>query len=200
VAGRGADGGRCRGGESIQAPRPRRARVASGAVAVLAAAALAAYPAAQDLRFQWAALAFAALAVLLLTAGLVARSPSALGFGLAALGADYAVLFVAEGGALDRFTPAYAAGFMLVAELAFWSIERRVPAWSEPAVAELRLARLAGACIGAALLGVFVLVVAAAATGTGGLALESLGVVAAVGALALITVLVRRRALDQTSP
>lgn len=168
----------------------------TGAVAVAAAAGLAAYPAAQDLRLQWAALAFAVLAVLLVTAGLAVGSPSALGFGLAALGADYAVLFVAEGGALDRFTPAYAAGFMLVAELGFWSIEGRVPAWSEPAVAEWRLARLVAACVAAAALSAFVLVVAAAATGTGGLALESLGVVAAIGTLALITALVRRRALD----
>jgi hypothetical protein len=172
--------------------------VTSGAVAVLAAAGLAAYPAAQDLRLQWAALAFALLAVLLLTAGLAVRSPGTLGFALAALGADYAVLFVAEGGVLDRFTPAYAAGFMLVAELAFWSIEGRVPAWSEPAVAEWRLARLAAACVGAAALAALVLVVAAAATGTGGLALEGLGVMAAIGSLALITALVRLRSPSTT--
>jgi hypothetical protein len=170
--------------------------VTTGAVAVLAAAGLAAYPAAQDLRLQWAALAFAVLAILLLTAGLALRSPAALGFALAALGADYSVLFVAEGGALDRFTPAYAAGFLLVAELGFWSIERRVPAWSEPAVAEWRLARLAAACVGAAALGAFVLVAGAAATGSGGLPLEGLGVVAAIGSLVLITALVRRRALE----
>jgi hypothetical protein len=170
--------------------------VTTGAVAVVAAVALAAYPAAQDLRFQWAALVFAVLAVLLLTVGLAVKSPSALGFALAALGADYAVLFVAEGRALDQFAPAYAAGFLLVAELGFWSIERRVPAWSEPSVAEWRLARLVAACVGAAALAAFVLVAAAAATGSGGLALEGLGVVAAIGSLAVITALVRRRALD----
>ena len=113
------------------------------------------------------------------------------------LGADYAVLFVAEGSALDRFTPAYAAGFMLVAELGFWSIEPRIPAWSEAAVAEWRLARIAGACIGAAALAALALVAASAATGTGGLALESLGVVAAIGSLVLITVLVSRWAVDE---
>ena len=113
------------------------------------------------------------------------------------LGADYAVLFVAEGSALDRFTPAYAAGFMLVAELGFWSIEPRIPAWSEAAVAEWRLARIAGACIGAAVLAALALVAASAATGTGGLALESLGVVAAIGSLVLITVLVSRWAVDE---
>jgi hypothetical protein len=156
-------------------------------------AGLAAYPAAQNLRFQWAALVFAISAALLFTLGLAIRSPGALGLGLAALGADYAVLFVAEGGALDRFTPVYAAGFMLVAELGFWSIESRIPAWTDPAVAEWRLARLAGTCIGAATLAAFALVAAAAATGTGGLALESLGVVAAIASLILITALVHRK-------
>lgn len=163
---------------------------------MLVAAALAAYPAAQNLRFQWAALAFAIAAVLLFTFGIAARWPGALGFGLAALGAEYTVLFVAEGGALDQFTPVYAAGFMLVAELGFWSIEPRIPAWSEAAVAEWRLARLAGTCVAAAVLAALALLAAAAATGTGGLALESLGVVAAIGSLLLITALVRRRALD----
>jgi hypothetical protein len=156
-------------------------------------AGLAAYPAAQNLRFQWAALVFAIASVLFFTFGLAVRSPGTLGLGLAALGADYAVLFVAESAALDRFTPVYAAGFMLVAELGFWSIEPRIPAWSEAAVAEWRLARLAGTCIGAAVLAAFALVVAAAATGTGGLALESLGVVAAIASLILITALVHRK-------
>jgi hypothetical protein len=160
-------------------------------------AGLAAYPAAQNLRFQWAALVFAISAALLFTLGLAIRSPGTLGLGLAALGADYAVLFVAEGGALDRLTPVYAAGFMLVAELGFWSIEPRIPAWSEAAVAEWRLAGLAGTCIGAAVLAAFALVAAAAATGTGGLALESLGVVAAIGSLILITALVGRHAFDE---
>jgi hypothetical protein len=134
--------------------------------------------------------------VLLFLAGLVFRSAGALGLGLAAIGADFAVLFVAEGASLDRFTPAYAAGFMLVAELGFWSIESRIPAWSEAAVAEWRLARIAGACIGAAGLSALVLVTASAATGTGGLALESLGVVAALAALVLITALVGRRSVE----
>ena len=163
---------------------------------MFAAAALAAYPASQNLDLQWAALVFAISGVLVFAMGLAARSPGALGLGLALLGADYAVLFVAEGSALDRFTPAYAAGFMLVAELGFWSIEPRIPAWSEAAVAEWRLARIAGACTGAAVLAALALVAASAATGTGGLALESLGVVAAIGSLVLITVLVSRWAVD----
>jgi hypothetical protein len=164
---------------------------------LLAAAALAAYPASQNLHLQWAALAFAIAGVLLFAVGLVFRLPGTLGLGLAMLGADYAVLFVAEDSALDRFTPAYAAGFMLVAELGFWSIESRIPAWSEAAVAEWKLARIAGTCIGAALLAALALVAASAANGTGGPALESLGVVATVGSLVLITVLVSRWAVHE---
>jgi hypothetical protein len=145
---------------------------------------------------QWAALVFAIAGVVLFALGLAVRSAGTLGLGLAVIGAGYAVLFVAEGESLDRFTPAFAAGLMLVAELGFWSIEPRIPAWSEPAVAEWRLAGIAGACVGAAVLAALALVAAAGATGTGGLAVESLGVVAALGAVVLIIVLVGRRPVD----
>lgn len=121
-----------------------------------------------------------------------------MGWGLAALGGEYGVLFAAEGRALDELTPVYAGAFVLVAELAFWSIERRVPAWSEPALVERSLVRLAATCLGAA--GVAALVmVAAAAAGGGGIALEAIGVAAAIGALALVAVLVRRSAAEVDS-
>jgi len=163
---------------------------------VLAAAALAAYPASQSVDLQKVALLAAIAGVLAFTLGIAVRSPGLLGLGLAVIGAGYGVLFVAEGSSLDRFTPVYAAGFMLVAELGFWSIESRIPAWSDAAVAEWRLARIAGACIGAAGLAALGLIAASAATGTGGLALESLGVVAALGSLVLVTVLVGRRSVE----
>jgi hypothetical protein len=109
------------------------------------------------------------------------------------------VLFAAEGRALDELTPVYAGAFVLVAELAFWSIERRVPAWSEPMLVELRLARLAATCIAAAGVAALVIIVAAAASGGGGIALEAIGVAAATGALALVGVLVRRNAAEVDS-
>ena len=125
----------------------------TGAVAVLAAVGLAAYPAAQDIRLQPLSLALAVVGVFVLALGVLARWPAAIGFGLVSLGGTYAVLFAAEGSRLDRLAPGYAAGLLLVA--------------------------------------------AAAATGTGGLALESLGVVAVLGSLVLITVLVGRWAVDE---
>ena len=131
------------------------------------------------------------LALSLLAIGLGARSGASLGWGLAALGGEYAVLFSAQGRALDELTPLYTGAFILVAELAFWSIERRVPAWSEPGLVERRLAYLAGVSAAAAAVAAVVLVVAAS-SGGGGVALEAIGVAAAIGALALVAVLVRR--------
>lgn len=151
----------------------------------------------QDLHLRWLALVLGGLALAFLAAGLTARSGAALGWGLAALGGEYAVLFAAQGRALDTTAPVYAAGLVLVAELAFWSVERRIAAWSEPTIAERRLAQLVGVCVGAAAVAALVLVVAAASVG-GGLALEAIGVAAAIGALVLLGVLVRRTAASQT--
>jgi len=151
----------------------------------------------QDLHLRWLALVLGGLALSFLAAGLTTRSAAALGWGLAALGGEYAVLFAAQGRALDEAAPVYAAGLVLVAELAFWSVERRIAAWSDPAIAERRLAQLLGVCVGAAAVAALVLVVAAASVG-GGLALEAIGVAAAIGALALLGVLVRRTAAGHT--
>lgn len=162
----------------------------------MTAAGLATYPAAQDIRLRELALAFGALGLALLALGLASRWPSALGLALAALGGEYAVLFAAEGGRLDRFVPVYAAGLFLVAELAFWSIERRVPAWSEPSLLERRLAFLVGACVAAASVAALVTVLAAAAGG-GGIVLEAVGVAAATASLGVLALLVRRSAPER---
>jgi hypothetical protein len=140
-------------------------------------------------------LGLAGLGLALLALGLATRWTSALGAGLLALLGEYAVLFSSEGATLDRYTPAYAVGFLFVAEVAFWSIERRVPAWSDDWLLEWRLGRLAGVCVAAALVAGFVMVNAAAATGGGGIALESAGVVAAIGSIVLLALLMRRMLL-----
>ena len=161
-------------------------------------AGLAVYPALQDVDLWWLGLAFGCLAVVLLAAGLAARSGATVGWALVALGAEYTVLFTAQGPALDELAPLYAGAFLLVAELSFWSIERRVPAWSEPGLVERRLARLAAVSLGATALAAAVLVLAAA-SGGGGVALEAVGVAAAIGALVLLALLVRRSAAEVDS-
>ena len=170
----------------------------TGGAALAAAAGLAAYPAVQDIHLRRLALGLAVVAVAFLAAGLATRSGPVLGWGLAALGGEYAVLFEAQSSALDELTPLYAGAFFLVAELAFWSIEPRVPAWSEPGLADRRLAYVAGVSAGAAALAGLVLVVAAA-SGGGGAALEAIGVAATIAALGLVAMLVRRSATEVDS-
>ena len=152
----------------------------------------------QDIHLRRLALGLAVVAVAFLAAGLATRSGPVLGWGLAALGGEYAVLFEAQSSALDELTPLYAGAFFLVAELAFWSIEPRVPAWSEPGLADRRLAYVAGVSAGAAALAGLVLVVAAA-SGGGGAALEAIGVAATIAALGLVAMLVRRSATEVDS-
>lgn len=150
------------------------------------------YPAAQHIHLRELALGLAGLGLFLLALGLLARWSGAVGLGLAALGGEYAVLFAAESAHLDRTAPVYAIGFLLVAELAFWSIEPRVPAWADPVVFELRLARLAVTCALAGIVAGLVVVDSTAISGGGGFGLEALGVGAAVGSLLLLAGLVRR--------
>jgi hypothetical protein len=139
-------------------------------------------------------LSLGAAALALLALGLAGRWRAPVGVGLALFGAQYAVLFTAHGRSLDEAAPVYAAGFLLVAELAYWSLERRAAAWTEHGLLLRRLAHLLGVCFAAAALAALVLV-AAASGGGGGVALEALGAAAAVGAVAVVAVLVRRSAL-----
>jgi hypothetical protein len=167
--------------------------------ALLAAAALAAYPAAQEIPLQSLAFGFGAGALALLALGLAARSSAALGWSIGALGAEYAVLFAAEGANLDRMTPVYAAGLFFVGEVAFWSIERRVPASSDPIVGELRLVGLVLTCVGAAGVAA-VATVAGASAGGGGILLEALGVTAVIVSIVLLAALVRSSVHDRSTP
>jgi hypothetical protein len=123
------------------------------------------------------------LAALLL--GLAVRWSAALAVSVALLGAQQAVRLALGPDALDAWAPLVAGGLLLVAELAWWSIEPRVPAWSEPWLAWRRLATVLLTCAGASLVSALVVVAAGAEIG-GGFAIELLGVIAATAALALV--------------
>ncbi|HSS81183.1 MAG TPA: hypothetical protein VLK24_08310 [Gaiellaceae bacterium] len=125
----------------------------------------------------------AALVPLLL--GLAARWSPALALGVAILGGQQALRLALGPDQLDTWAPASAGFLLLVAELSWWSIEPRVPAWSEPWLAPLRLVSVLALCAaGAALAGV-VLVAASSKVG-GGVVLELAGVLAAISALAVV--------------
>jgi hypothetical protein len=130
------------------------------------------------------------LAVLLLVLALVTRNPGILPWVLALAGAEYAAFLVIHETSIDGYAPIYAAGLLLVAELAYWSIERRVPGPDGEGLTFRRGSILMAACIAAGGVGGLILAMAELSV-RGGLWLEALGVASAVGAIALLARLAR---------
>ena len=110
-------------------------------------------------------------------------------FGIALVGASYAVFVAVRNGAVDGRAPAVAAALFAAAELGYWSLERS-PSRSEGAVVLRRVAGLVGAAAVTGLLGSLVLLLATGASG--GVGLEAAGVAAAVLAVAAIARLASR--------
>jgi hypothetical protein len=119
------------------------------------------------------------LAVALGRAGLVAA-------GLVVVLAGYAASVVArDSAALDPAAPLVGGTLLVVAELAYWSVELRGKESESRSVLVRRLAMLAALTAGAVGLGAGVLAATALPLG-GGLVWNLVGVAAAVAALALI--------------
>ena len=107
-------------------------------------------------------------------------------------GAAYALALIVGDESIDSLAPAYAVGLLVVAELAYWALERRTVEEAR----ELRLRRaaaIAAAAVLSLVAAALVLVVADARI-AGGLGLELVGVAAATAALALVTALAWRHA------
>jgi hypothetical protein len=159
---------------------------------VLVAGALALAPLGSGREHRWLLLGLGGAGVLALCVGLVARWSAALAFGVAVIGAEHAVRLTTGADRVDPWTPLYGAGFLLAAELAWWSIEPRVPAWAEYGTTARRLGVVVAACAGGTVLSALV-VLAAGAPLHGGLGLELVGVAAATAALALVAAVARSR-------
>lgn len=152
---------------------------------------LAAYPvgAAERVHELLATGGAAALLTLLLALG--AGWPSAIPWTLALLGGTYATgLAVRDDATLDAGAPLYAAGLLLLAELAYWSLELRGPGREEPRVVVRRLAALGALAFLSLVLGAFVVVVTTAPIG-GGVLWDVVGVAAAAATLAILARLAR---------
>ncbi len=121
---------------------------------------------------------------------------------LVLLGAAYATNLVLDDARLDVRAPLVAAGLVVVAELAYWSLEERERVRSEPGEALRRMGLVALLAIGAlsvagALLAVTDVVQAR------GLALDLLGALAAAAVFLVVVVAARssgRRAPDPLDP
>jgi hypothetical protein len=120
-----------------------------------------------------------ALALATARAGLVAPALVLVAGGYAAK------LAVRDAGALDGAAPLVGCALLLVAELAYWSVELAGAGRQERPVLLRRLAALLGLAAAALVLGSAVLAAAALPLG-GGLAWDVVGVAAAAAALALI--------------
>lgn len=148
-----------------------------------------AYSAAVGSRLPEVVAGVGAAGLLLVALALAGRWPSLLPLGLAGVGAAYAVYLSLRSGTIDPRAPVVAAALFAAAEFAYWSIERQ-EGRAERAVLVRRLALVGAGALGTAILGSVLLL--AAGGGSGGLALEAIGVVAAVLLLAVIAFLAAR--------
>jgi hypothetical protein len=171
------------GGDEIQALRQARARLTLGTAAVTGAAALAVYAALVTPRLGWLLGATGGAGVLVLAVALSLRLPTFVAAAFVLLGGEYAGLFLATD-AIDIRAPLYGALFFVAAELAFAAVELRAGK-PERGLRARRAAAVVAVALGGVVLGAVVLAAATVPVG-GGLALEAIGVVAAVALLTML--------------
>jgi hypothetical protein len=129
-------------------------------------------------------------AVILLGLAVAWLFPSLIPWPLVVLAGVYA--WTLGGGSIDQWAPVYAGGLLAVAELAYWSVEVRGRAQDAGRLTERRIGLIATLAFVAVAAGGFVLAATSLKIG-GGVALDLLGVAAAVGALAAVAALARPR-------
>ena len=134
-----------------------------------------------------------AIAVALLVAGLARGWAVLVPAAIAGLGAEYAVHLLVDDRPIERASALYAAGLLVVAELSYWSFERRIRIAEEPGATARRVAFVALLAGGTLAVGAFLLGVSQVGR-DGGLGVELVGVLAAVATLAIVLALVERRA------
>ena len=173
-----------RGGEGIQALRALGARLKRAVAPLILLAGLAAYPAAEGGVVGEIAAVPGLLAAVLLVVAIATRWAALVPLVLVALVAEYAFVLVTRSEAVDAGAPLYAAGLLLLAEVAYWSLEPAAGAPDRGLFAR-RVATTAALALGGLAVATFVLVVAALPV-AGGLALEALGIAAAAGALGVV--------------
>jgi len=129
--------------------------------------------------------------VLVLAGALLRPSAALVPWGIAFLAAAYGLALVLADDDLDPRAGFFAAGLLLVAELAFWSVDARRWPREDRAAARFRLAGLIVLALAAATIGTL-LVAAGAAVPAGTEAVQVVGTLGAVGALVTLALLARR--------
>jgi len=129
--------------------------------------------------------------VLVLTAGLVLGWPRLVSFALVLLGGVYALYLGVDDPPLDVSAPAFAAGLLVAAELAYWSLDERAKVLGERGEALRRAAIVAALGVAALVLCSGLLALADVAR-TRGLAVDLLGAAAVVTVLLSLAAFTRR--------
>jgi hypothetical protein len=152
------------------------------------------YPILAAGRLVGIAVAAGVVAALVLLAGIVLGAGSVVGAGLFLVGADYAASLVTRSGTEGFGVVPYAAGLVLAAELAYWSLEAPRD-W-----ALVRRRALLAAVLAAASAAVAALVAAVASASSGrSLAFELVAFGGAIGALLLVARLARATVTERSS-
>jgi hypothetical protein len=170
-------------------PGQRRARVITAASALAAGAILAGAPITAGGAPALAQAPAGVAGLLVLSCALLGWVPG-IAWSVALLAVDYGLALVGRSGT-DPAAPLEAAGLVLMAELAAWSLECRTRAEDGPAVLSWRLRRLV--VLEAVALGAGAVVLAAAnLPAHGGTSLGAIGVASAVAVLVPAAVILRR--------
>ena len=133
----------------------------------------------------------AAVAIVVLVIALVLGWARLVPLALGLLGGVYALYLAADDPPIDVATPVFAAGLLVAAELAYWSLEERENVSAERGEVLRRAAIVAVEGAIALVLGAGLLALADAAR-TRGLAVDLFGAAAAAAALLLLARLARR--------
>jgi hypothetical protein len=126
-----------------------------------------------------------------LAVGLLLRVHTVVPASIVLIGGEYALVLSVDDSSLDTRAAVVAAGLLVTAELAYWSLELRAEITDEPGSYARRLSVLALLGLGALTLS-GLLVAAVDLAGREGLAVEIAGATAAFAAVALLWSLARR--------
>ena len=136
-----------------------------------------------------------AVALLALVTALVLGWTAFLPVSLGALGGWYGLQLAVDDAPLDLAAPLVAVGLVVVAELAYWSLEEREQVEGEPWDVFRRLAYIAALALGTLTVAALLLVLVDAVR-TRGLAVDLLGTLAAAAVLVAVALLTRRQARE----
>jgi hypothetical protein len=134
-----------------------------------------------------------AIALLALLITVVHAWTSLLVASLGVLGGYYGLQLAVDDRPIDAALPLVAAGLLLTAELAYWSLEEREPVEGDPGDGLRRLVFVGGLAVASFVLSALLLVLADVVQG-GGLALDLAGTAAAAAVVLTVVLLARREA------